>query len=387
MGILLGAKPTPGGTLNPQAVFCPNLACPARGQVGQGNLGVHQAAEQRYICHVCQSTFATTKGTLFYRLRTPPETVLLVIALLSYGCPLQAIVKAMGFDERTVKNWWRRAGAHCQGVHEHLIGQCQLDLQQVQADEIRVKTQGGVVWMAMALMVRTRLWLGGAISPARDHILIERLVAQVRAIALCRPLLVAVDGLSSYVSAFRQAFRTKVPRHGQRGRCRWHPWEELNIVQVVKAPLAAGGTICRRLAQGVPEQVESLLARSQGGGTINTAFIERFNATCRQRLCWLTRRTRCLAQQQQTLQAGMYIVGCLYNFCDPHRSLRVRLVLPNHAHRWLERTPACAAGLADHSWSFQELFTYQVPPPRWVPPTRRGRRSIQLQALVHRWAA
>jgi hypothetical protein len=30
----------------------------------------------------------------------------------------------------------------------------QLDLQQVQADEIKVKTQGGTVWMALALMSR-----------------------------------------------------------------------------------------------------------------------------------------------------------------------------------------------------------------------------------------
>jgi len=44
-----------------------------------------------------------------------------VVVLLAYGCPLQAIVKAFDFDERTVKNWWQRAGAHCQGVHEAVI--------------------------------------------------------------------------------------------------------------------------------------------------------------------------------------------------------------------------------------------------------------------------
>jgi transposase-like protein len=54
-----------------------------------------------------------TKGTLFYRLRTDPQIVLCVITLLVYGCPLQAIVKTFGFDERTVKSWWLRAGVHC----------------------------------------------------------------------------------------------------------------------------------------------------------------------------------------------------------------------------------------------------------------------------------
>jgi transposase-like protein len=372
--------------MNPEGIFCPNLECPARGRVGAGNIGIHQAAEQRYICHVCHHTFVARKGTLFYRLRTPAETVLLVIALLSYGCPLQAIVKAFGFDERTVKNWWQRAGAHCQALHEQVVGQSQLDLQQVQADEIKVKRQGGMVWMALALMVSTRLWLGGALSAHRDLPLIEQVVAQVRTIARCRPLLVAVDGLVSYVSAFQRAFRTKVPRHGQPGRCRWRVWSELTLVQVVKSRPSEARSITRRVVQGTMEAVEQLVSASQGGGGINTAFIERFNATMRQRLCWLTRRSRILAHQDQTIHAGMYLVGCLYNFCDPHRSLRVCLDLPNQTHRWLERTPAIAAGLTDHVWTLPELFTYKVPPPRWVPPVRRGRRSKHLQALIDRWA-
>jgi len=57
-----------------------------------------------------------------------------LIALLAYGCPVQAIVVACGFDERMVKDWWRRAGQHCRAVHEHLVEGNQLDLKQVQAD-------------------------------------------------------------------------------------------------------------------------------------------------------------------------------------------------------------------------------------------------------------
>ena len=124
--------------MNPQEVFCLNIDCPARGQTGKGNIGVHHESEQRYICHTCGQTFTASKGTIFYRLRTDATTVMLVITLLAYGCPLPAIVKAFGFDERTVKNWWQRAGLHCQAVHEHVIGGSQLDLQQVQADEIKV---------------------------------------------------------------------------------------------------------------------------------------------------------------------------------------------------------------------------------------------------------
>ncbi|HSQ17799.1 MAG TPA: hypothetical protein VLM83_08890 [Anaerolineales bacterium] len=91
--------------MNPREIFCPNIACPARGQIGKGNIGVHSQKDQRYICEVCNETFAATKGTIFYRLRSDPQTVLHVITLLAYGSPIQAIVNAFGLDERTVQDW------------------------------------------------------------------------------------------------------------------------------------------------------------------------------------------------------------------------------------------------------------------------------------------
>ena len=72
-------------------------------------------------------------------------------------------------------------------------------------------------------------------------------------------------------------------------------------------------------------KIERLLSITQNGGVINTAYIERLNATFRQRLSWLARRTRNLAQQTETLMAGMFIVGCMYNFCENHHSLRLKL--------------------------------------------------------------
>ncbi|MBE7554170.1 MAG: hypothetical protein HS126_24165 [Anaerolineales bacterium] len=56
-----------------------------------------------------------------------------------------------------------------------------------------------------------------------------------------------------------------------------------------------------------------MIQASQGLGGINTAYIERLNATFRQCLASLTRRTRALAQQPETLQAW-HVVGCFYNF-------------------------------------------------------------------------
>jgi hypothetical protein len=310
-----------------------------------------------------------------------------VVTLQAYGCPVQAIVKAFGLDERTVSDWHARASQHCQSVHEHLVENSQQDLQHVQADEIKVKTQTGIYWMALALAVSTRLWLGGVVSRKRDLDLIQALVDKVRAMARCRPLLLAVDGLASYVTAFRHAFRSPLPRgRGETGRCKMVSWPDIAIVQVVKQRVEGVLTVERRMVQGRPDMLERLLKATQGKGVINTAFIERLNATFRQRLNNLVRRTRTLARRPETLVAGMYLAGCFYNFCDFQHSLRLKLSVGSFGHRWVQRTPAIAAGLTDHPWTPAELFVFKVPPPRWQPPKQRGRPSLAMLQLAQRWA-
>src|SRR5947199_9225462 len=64
--------------------------------------------------------------------------------------------------------------------------------------------------MAMALAVPSRLWLGGVISPRRDRALSTELVQKVRAGGGNLAILVCVDVLASYVTAFLRVFRHKV---------------------------------------------------------------------------------------------------------------------------------------------------------------------------------
>ena len=118
--------------------------------------------------------------------------------------------------------------------------------------------------------------------------------------------------------------------------------------------------------------MEAILESTGGGKGINTAYIERLNATFRGALAMLARRGRAIAHKQVALTAGMYLVGCAYNFCWHHDSLRV--AAPEGAgHKWEPRTPAMAAGLAEHPWTMLELLSYKVPLPPWVAPKRRGR--------------
>src|ERR687898_66185 len=337
--------------MNPQTQFCHNLQCPARGQVGQGNIRVHSQIEQRYRCTRCGQTFAATKGTPFYRLRTAADWVTTVLTLLCHGCPLQAIVAAFGLDARTVATWLRRAGQHCQQVHQSV---------------------GRRVWMAMALAVPSRLWLGGVISPQRDVVLITRLMQRVRACACTLAILVCVDGLASYITACRRVFRHPV-HTGRPGRPRLVPEQGLLLGQMVKRYVQRRVvSVERRVVQGTSEAITAVLAATGGGTGINTAYIERLNATFRASLAPLVRRGRALAHTATALTAGMYLVGGAYNFCWLHESLRV--AAPAGAPwKWQERTPAMAAGLTNHRWTMSELVGYQVPLPAWVAPKRRGR--------------
>jgi transposase-like protein len=140
---------TPAEPMEPSEQFCPNLACCARGKRGLGNIAIPDRQRQRYRCKMCKHTFSARRGTMFEGLRTATDVVVIVVTLLAFGCPVQAIVQAYGLDERTVASWRDRAGLQCQRVHQAIVEQGQLDLIHVQADEIGVKARGMVAWMGL----------------------------------------------------------------------------------------------------------------------------------------------------------------------------------------------------------------------------------------------
>ena len=372
--------------MDPQHALCPNLDCSARGQGGQGTIRVHSQKERRYRCTVCGRTFAATRGTPFFRLQSPAGLVLVVLSLLSWGCPVQAVVHTFALDERTVAAWLQRAGQHCQQVHQHLVQQGQVDLQHVQADELWVKLVGQRVWQAMAMATPSRLWLGGVISPQRDKPLITTLVQQVRACARSLAILVCVDGLASYVTAFLRVFRQPV-RTGRRGRPHLVVEPGLLIGQVVKRYAQRHVTsTSQRVVRGTAQAIERVLEATGTGTGIHTAYIERLNATFRSHLAPLVRRGRAIAHLGATLEAGMWLVGTSYNLIWLHDRLRVEAPGAG-GRRWLEQTPAMAAGLTDHAWTLRDLLHYRVPLPAWVAPKQRGRPPKQVQPPLMRRAA
>ena len=170
---------TPEPPMDVAEHFCSNENCPTVGLKGQGNLSVHVKAEGRLRCKVCRKTFTITKLTPFYGLKSDPTLVTLVLTLLAWGCPVQAIVRAYKLDERTVASWLEKAGTHSQHLHHLLVMAGKLDLQQVQADEIYLKGVKFRAWMGMAIMVSTRLWLGGVVHQKREKALANELLQLV----------------------------------------------------------------------------------------------------------------------------------------------------------------------------------------------------------------
>jgi transposase-like protein len=355
--------------MDPSHQFCPNYYCLKRGLLDQGHIKVHSHKEQRYRCTCCGKTFAASRNTPFFRLHHPLDLVTVVLTLLTHGCPLQAVVAAYHLDERTVADWQTRAGEHAQRFHQLHVQQAQVDAQHVQADELYVKMVGRKLWLAMALAVPCRLWLGGVLSPRRDQALIDTLVRMVRSCLQSLAILVCVDGLASYVGAFVRGFRN--PVQGWTGRPCLVTEAGLLIGQVIKR--YSGKRLVetvRRVVRGSAEAIQDVLRRTQTGSQINTSYIERLNATFRANLSGLVRRGRALLHEPRRMQAGMYLLGCVYNFCWEHDSLRKRSPQAG-GKKWVGRTPAQAAGLTERRWTVRQLLEKRLPPARWKAPRKK----------------
>jgi len=359
--------------MDPATVLCATETCPDKGRVGAGNISIHSQKKRRYRCTTCGDTFSATTGTPYYRLHKEAWLMTAVLILLAHGCPPPAIVAAFGLDQRTVTAWLHRAGAHCAALHGHLVETGQGEGGHVQADEIRVKVQGGVVWQAMAVALPSRLWLGGVVSRTRDGALVTRLLERVRAGAASRALLLCVDGFVAYVGAARSVVREPV-RTGTRGRPRLALPEGFLRAHVVKSRQGRRlAEVTRRVVVGTQEAVTRVILATRGGTQITTAYIERLNATFRAHLVPLTRRGRGIAHGPALVESGLWLVGCAYNVCWPHESLRLRAI--GSDRKWQERTPAMAAGLTDHAWTLDEVLRYPVPPRERTVTSkpRRGR--------------
>ena len=112
--------------------------------------------------------------------------------------------------------------------------------------------------------------------------------------------------------------------------------------------------IDRKVVLGSRESVDRALKASVCSRTINTSFVERQHGTDRHRNARKARKTYRFSKDWRVHEAMTYFTLYCDNFCWPVRTLRTR----GENGCWKRRTPAMAAGLADHVWSLREWVTF-----------------------------
>jgi len=153
----------------------------------------------------------------------------------------------------------------------------------------------------------------------------------------------------------------KGPRkRGRPKKPKLRPPPELKYAQVVKHRRKGRVvSISTRIVFGEKEKIEKLLDASPVSKSVNISFIERNNLTLRQHSRRLTRKTNGFSKEIAKLEAQLYLALGYYHFVKEHFGLRQES--KNNSKKWIQRTPAMAAGIADHIWTTRELLIYRVP--------------------------
>jgi IS1 family transposase len=171
--------------------------------------------------------------------------------------------------------------------------------------------------------------------------------------------LITTDGYPAYEAAILGAYGETItpPRTGKRGRPKaaYKVAPEGLTYAVVEKTRAKGRVVkvAVRVVFGTIAAVAAALGMSGVSKAINTAFVERQNATDRHRNARKARKTYRFSKDWRFHEAVTYLTLYVYNFCWPVRTLSVK---NDRGHR-RARSPAMAAGLADHVWSMAEWFS------------------------------
>lgn len=199
-----------------------------------------------------------------------------------------------------------------------------------------------------------RLRLGRAITKTESEgaLLLMRMLKKAHPDA---PPALATDARGGYEEAIVETWG-EVPAYRGRGRRPTHKqarpgWEYLQVQKIHSGSVLT--EVRTEVIFGDPEQVVKKLGK-------HTAYIERSQLTSRQMNGRLVRKTLSFSKELRYLRASCAWEDAIYNWTRRHRSLRQRSSTPER--RWVQRSPAMAAGLTDHIWNLRELLTAVVPP-------------------------
>ena len=262
-----------------------------------------------------------------------------ILSMLVEGNSLRATTRMAGCSINTVSKLLLDVGEACTAYQdEHLRN---LPCKTIQADEIwafcYAKAKNvpeehkgefgyGDVWTWTAICADTKLvpsWLVGARNLDDCWTFIEDLKGR-----LSRRIQLSTDGLVAYQSVVGLIFGSDIDwaqlikeyRPEYLGERRYSP------------PVCTGTSTKVRL--GYPDPAK-----------ISTSYVERQNLTMRMGMRRFTRLTNAFSKKVENHAASVAIHFMHYNFGRPHTSLK----------NPYPRTPAMAAGVADHVWTPAEI--------------------------------
>lgn len=202
-------------------------------------------------------------------------------------------------------------------------------------------------------------------GPSRDQKTCDKLVEDFAARTKGKPpRLTTTDEHAPYKNSllkvygcdYRPRRRAKV---GRMRKCKKRGPEGM-VYATVKKTREKGRVVDVRveLVLGTEADLANALESSPCSRTVNTSFVERNNGTSRHFNSRKQRDTYGFSKQLAEHIAMSWLTVAHYNFCWAHRMLRLRLLTGNR--RYAQRSPAVAAGIADHIWTIEELLTRQV---------------------------
>jgi len=360
---------------------CPNKDCEKFGQLDKGNISsistynTKSGKRRTFKCGCCETQFSETRDTVFFDLRVPRKMVIMVLKMILVKVGLSDIAFVTGITEETILRWLDRAATKADEINQALLRE--VNATQVQLDEMwsfvlrkisehakdgnhesPQESEDGRQWVWISYAPEFRLILAVIVGP-RTYETALTLIQRTAYIIKGIPAFFS-DGFSCYLKALIECYyqiKTFI-RTGERGRPKnpvkeAHP--DLIYGQVVKE--RKGGRIA-----GITYRIRCGAERIvQLGLKVSTSLFERLNLTFRQSLAPLVRKSLSFSKVRRNLQKQVTFFQAFYNVARPHMSLREQISEPGVKFKqvWQQRTPAMAAGLTDHVWTFEELLNWK----------------------------
>jgi IS1 family transposase len=262
-----------------------------------------------------------------------------VIGCLTEGMSIRATVRITGAAKNTITKLLVDLGEACSAYqHETLV---ELPCTTIECDEIwnfvyakdknipaarRGEPGVGSVWTWTAICADTKLipaWFVGQRTAEDGYLFMMDLRTRLK----YRPQ-ISTDGLAAYATAIGFAFGAQVD------------WA------VIQKTYASDPTDERRYSPAVCTSIDiDVRTCDPDRARISTSYVERQNLTMRMNMRRFTRLTNAFSKKAENLAAAVALHYMVYNFARPHMSLK----------NPYPRTPAMAAGVADHVWTLKEV--------------------------------